>query len=149
MKLSFSCVACGSIAIVWLASLMFQATEPISFTEFSKSTPRELIQTVSYEAPTSKAVGENTLGIVKEKPTSGRFVEIEGGYMVPYTATIPGTEIQFEMIPVPGGKFMMGSPEDEDDRRDDEGPQFEVSVEPFWMGKHEVTWLEYKKYMQL
>ena len=69
--------------------------------------------------------------------------------MVPYTATIPGTKIQFEMIPIPGGKFLMGSPEDEEDRRDDEGPQYEVSVEPYWMGKYEVTWLEYKKYMQL
>lgn len=149
MKLSFNCVACGSVAIVWLASLLFQANEPAVFIELSKSPPRELIQTVSYEAPVSEAIYETTPGIVKEKPTSGRFVAIEGGYMVPYTATIPGTEIQFDMIPIPGGKFMMGSPEDEEDRRADEGPQCEVSVEPFWMGKYEVTWLEYKKYMQL
>ena len=119
MKLSFSCIACGSIAFVWLTSLMFQTTEPNSFTEVARSTPQELLQTVSYEVPVSKATGENEPGIVKEKPASGRFVEIEGGYMVPYTTTIPGTEIKFEMIPVPGGKFMMGSPEDEDDRRDD------------------------------
>jgi len=149
VKLSFSCIACGSVAFICLTSLIFQATEPTTFTDVARSTPQELLQTVSYELPVSKVIGENEPGIVKEKPTSGRFVEIEGGYMVPYTATIPGTEIQFEMIPVPGGKFMMGSPEDEDDRRDDEGPQFEVSVQPFWMGKHEVTWLEYKKYMQL
>ena len=135
--------------ILCLASLLFQASEPTVFIELSKSTPRGLVQTVSYEAPGSEAIDETTRGIVKEKPASGRFVAIEGGYMVPYTATIPGTEIQFDMIPVPGGKFMMGSPEDEEDRRDDEGPQFEVSVEPFWMGKYEVTWLEYKKYMQL
>lgn len=92
---------------------------------------------------------QNKLGIVAEKPESGPSVEIPGGYMVPYTATIPGTKIEFTMIPIPGGKFMMGSPEDEEDRRDDEGPQFEVTVEPFWMGKYEVTWGEYKKFMQL
>ena len=89
------------------------------------------------------------LGIVKKKPESGRFVEIEGGFMVPYTATIPGTKIQYHMIPVPGGEFLMGSPEDEDDRRDDEGPQFKVKVQPFWIGKYEVTWKEYKRYMDM
>ncbi len=92
----------------------------------------------------------NTLGIVSEKPSEEPFVELpDGRFMVPYTTTIPGTDIDFTMIPVPAGKFTMGSPESEADRRDDEGPQFEVSVEPFWIGKYEVTWAEYKKYMQL
>jgi formylglycine-generating enzyme required for sulfatase activity len=53
------------------------------------------------------------------------------------------------MVPIPGGKFTIGSPDDEADRRDDEGPQVEITVAPFWMGKHEVTWSEYKQYMQL
>jgi formylglycine-generating enzyme required for sulfatase activity len=60
-----------------------------------------------------------------------------------YTETIPGTEIQFEMIPVPGGTFTMGSPADEAHRSADEGPQHEISLGPFWMGKTEVTWDEY------
>ena len=53
------------------------------------------------------------------------------------------------MVPIPGGKFTMGSPDTEPDRRSDEGPQFEVTVEPFWMGMHEVTWAQYKLYMRL
>jgi len=69
--------------------------------------------------------------------------------MVPYKMTIPGTEATFEMVPIPGGKFMMGSPDSEDDRQDNEGPQFTVEVEPFWMGKYEVAWAEYKQYMAL
>lgn len=88
-------------------------------------------------------------GFSKTKPESGPSVEIEGGFMVPYTTTIPGTDVTFEMIPIPGGKFMMGSPESEEGHRSDEGPQVEVVVEPFWMGKHEVTWAEYKQYMRL
>ncbi|MCA9040040.1 MAG: formylglycine-generating enzyme family protein [Planctomycetaceae bacterium] len=63
--------------------------------------------------------------------------------MKPYKQTIPGTEVKFEMVPIPGGEFLMGSPEDEADRSDDEGPQHKVKVEPFWMGKYEVTWDEY------
>jgi formylglycine-generating enzyme required for sulfatase activity len=101
------------------------------------------------EANRPVAEKAETLGIVKEKPESGPAIEIEGGFMVPYEATIPGTDVKYTMLPIPGGKFMMGSPEDEEDRNDDEGPQFEVTVEPFWMGKYEVTWAEYKKYMGL
>ena len=92
---------------------------------------------------------ESRLGVVTEEPKEKPFVKIDDGYMVPYTATIPGTEIKYTMIPIHGGKFTMGSPDDEDDRLDDEGPQFEVTVKPFWMGRYEVTWQEYKRYMQL
>ena len=93
------------------------------------------------------SAGELAEGLQKEKPESGRFVKTELGYMVPYKTVIPGTDIEFEMIPIPAGKFKLGSPADEADRRDDEGPQVEISVEPFWMGKCEVTWAEYKAFM--
>ncbi len=63
--------------------------------------------------------------------------------MKPYTEKIANTEVTFDMVPIPGGTFTMGSPEDEVNRSEDEGPQFEVKLEPFWMGKHEVTWDEY------
>lgn len=64
--------------------------------------------------------------------------------LLPYTHTIPGmTEdddpVSFDMVPIPAGEFLMGSPPDEKDRNDDEGPQFRVKMEPFWMGKYEVT----------
>lgn len=89
------------------------------------------------------------LGIVKEKPAEGPYVEIENGFMVPYTVTIPGTEVSFEMVPIPGGEFVLGTPDDEEERLDGEGPQVTVKVDPFWMGKYEVTWDEYKSYMAL
>ncbi len=77
----------------------------------------------------------------------GPVVKVPGGWMVSYDETIPGSEVTFRMIPVPGGTFRMGSPDDEEGRTDDEGPTFEVTVEPFWMGQHEVTWSEYKQYI--
>ncbi len=88
-------------------------------------------------------------GVVTEEPQEGRFVKIDGGFMVPYTETIPGTEVTFEMVPVPGGEFLMGSPAAEAGRNDDEGPPVQVRVAPFWIGKHEVTWAEYKAYMSM
>lgn len=66
--------------------------------------------------------------------------------MKPYTQPIPGTGVKFDMVPIRGGKFLMGSPGDEEDRKDDEGPQHEVVVDPFWMGKCEVTWEEYEQW---
>jgi len=90
-----------------------------------------------------------TVGIVKEKPTDGRFVQIDGGFMVPYETTIPGTEETFWMEPIAGGTFLMGSPETEEGRDDIEGPQQNFKVAPFWMARHEVTWGEYKKFMDL
>lgn len=76
-------------------------------------------------------------------------MKTDAGYMTPYTATIPGTDVAFEMIPIPGGQFLLGSPDDETDRAEDEGPQVRVTVEPFWIGKYEVTWSEYKQFMRL
>ncbi len=97
----------------------------------------------------TQVAAESDPGIVMDKPTSGPFVEIENGYMVPYTATIPGTDVEYHMVPIPGGTFKLGSPADEAGRSDAEGPQVEVKVEPFWMGTYEVTWGEYKQYMKL
>ena len=45
-----------------------------------------------------------------------------------------------EMVVVPAGSFMMGSPADEPNRGDDEGPQHRVTIsKPFAVGKYEVT----------
>jgi formylglycine-generating enzyme required for sulfatase activity len=63
-----------------------------------------------------------------------------------YTETIKGADdanVEFSMIAVPGGTFMMGSSADEKGRNPDEGPQHPVTVAPFWMGKCEVSWDEF------
>ena len=66
--------------------------------------------------------------------------------MKPYIEKIPGTEQTFKMIPIKGGKFKMGSPDSEPGRQEDEGPQIEVEVKPFWMEEHEVTWKEFEQF---
>jgi formylglycine-generating enzyme required for sulfatase activity len=67
--------------------------------------------------------------------------------MKPYTEIVTNGDVTFDMLPVPGGKYLMGSPEDEEGRKEDEGPQHEVEIKPFWMGKCEVTWDEYEVWM--
>ncbi|MFN3851570.1 MAG: formylglycine-generating enzyme family protein [Spirosomataceae bacterium] len=63
-----------------------------------------------------------------------------------YTQEIPGIQKGIEMLPIPGGEFMMGSPTTEKDRKEDEGPQHKVKIEPFWMAKFETTWALYEVY---
>ncbi len=63
--------------------------------------------------------------------------------MQPYVETIPGTAVKFELVPIPGGSFTMGSPPSEAKRFPDEVPQHEVTIRPFWMSTTEVTWNEY------
>ncbi len=67
--------------------------------------------------------------------------------MVPYDLPIPGTDVVIEMLPIPGGTFTMGSPASAG--KADECPQVRVQVEPFWIGKYEITWSQYKPFMEL
>lgn len=49
-----------------------------------------------------------------------------------------------KMVVVPSGSFLMGSPEDEEGRDGDEGPQHRVTIaEPFAIGVYEVTFVEW------
>ena len=57
-----------------------------------------------------------------------------------YTQIIPGSDQTYAMVAIPGGSYLMGSPATEKDRKSDEGPQHKVQIEPFYMGKYEVTW---------
>jgi formylglycine-generating enzyme required for sulfatase activity len=58
----------------------------------------------------------------------------------PYTQTIPNTTLSFDMVPIQGGTFKMGSAAGSPSAQPDEIPQHEVTIDPFWMGSHEVTW---------
>ena len=52
-----------------------------------------------------------------------------------YTEAVPAAGASLRMIAIPGGSFLMGSPEDEPHRKPDEGPQHEVSISPFWISE--------------
>ena len=47
------------------------------------------------------------------------------------------------MVAIPGGKFKLGSPENEPFRNKDEGPVRDVEISPFFMAEVEVTWNEF------
>ena len=103
---------------------------------------------------TACAVADLPPGIVVDKPAEGRAVAItdgshKGKWMVGYTDTIrvrDGIDIAIVFEPIPGGEYLMGSPESEAKRGDEEGPQVRVKVAPMWIGKYEITWDQFYPY---
>ena len=67
--------------------------------------------------------------------------------MKKYVEKIEHTRAKIEMIPIAGGKYLMGSPDSEADRNSDEGPVHPVEIAPFWMAKCELTWDAYDVWM--
>lgn len=55
--------------------------------------------------------------------------------------------VSLEMVAIPGGTFTMGSPSSEKERSSDESPQHQVTIQPFYMGKFEVTQTQYEAIM--
>ncbi|MDZ8224658.1 MULTISPECIES: SUMF1/EgtB/PvdO family nonheme iron enzyme [unclassified Nostoc] len=58
-----------------------------------------------------------------------------------------GNGVTLEMMQIPGGTFMMGSPEEEAGRYPNESPQHQVKVPGFFMGKYEITQAQYQAIM--
>jgi len=67
--------------------------------------------------------------------------------MKEYVELIEHTDAKIEMVPIKGGEFLMGSPEDEEGRDAGEGPQHKVKVDAFWMGKYEIRWDAFEVWM--
>ncbi|WP_375341956.1 formylglycine-generating enzyme family protein [Okeania sp. SIO3B5] len=55
-----------------------------------------------------------------------------------------GNGIKLEMVYIPGGNFLMGSPENEQGRSSDESPQHQVTLQPFYMSKYPITQEQYQ-----
>ena len=87
------------------------------------------------ELPDSSNLGQCfmvELILQKERKQTRYFTEKLGG------------AIGLDMILVPAGMFLMGSPEDEPERVEDEDPQHEVTVSSFFMGRYPVTQAQWR-----
>ena len=105
---------------------------------------RETAEANAEAADVNEAAPEESTG--SEYVTVAESIAETESEMKPYAQPIKDSPLQLEMIPIPGGTFTLGSPEDEADRSDDEGPQIEVDIAPFWMAKYETTWDLYDTY---
>jgi formylglycine-generating enzyme required for sulfatase activity len=85
-----------------------------------------------FETVTVNAQGK----IIKRTPKKAR-----------YQTEDLGNGVTLEMVYIPEGRFLMGSPKTEKGRYSDEGPQHQVTLEPFYMGKYPVTQAQYEAVM--
>jgi formylglycine-generating enzyme required for sulfatase activity len=94
---------------------------------------------------------------VPEKSTAVQVpkgcIAAPGAAPEPYTNTGCAKEVihektGIEMVFIPAGEFMMGSPENGELRSPDEGPQHKVKItKPFYLGKYEVTQAQWQQVM--
>lgn len=116
--------------------------------------PDKRITTVFQSAGLSSSVGQEWLPLRTFPPLRAAegWIELGGIDAAPVgffrveqaSIAIPNT-----MAWIPPGEFVMGSPDDEPDRYQDEGPQREVVIEEgFWLSKYEVTQREFQALMQ-
>jgi len=64
-----------------------------------------------------------------------------------YRQEIVTSELSFEMMPIKGGTYSMGSSPSDENRGKNELLSRKVNVSDFWMGKYELTWDEYELWM--
>ncbi|MEJ6485985.1 formylglycine-generating enzyme family protein [Nostoc punctiforme UO1] len=92
----------------------------------------KLLQTFQFEVVTVDAMGTITN---RHNCQANYFVENLGN------------GVTLEMVQIPGGTFIMGSPAGEAQRYNDEEPQHQVTVSGFFMGKYEITQAQYQAIM--
>jgi len=60
-----------------------------------------------------------------------------------------GDGVTLDMVAIPGGSFIMGSPEGEKGSTDRERPQHQVTIQPFYMGKYPITQAQWQAVAKL
>ena len=91
-----------------------------------------------------KAMGNHTVSILLVALfVCSPFAGAEDGKEKAHT-----NSIAMELVPIPAGSFMMGSPESEQGRDDDETRHKVVISKPFLIGKYEVTQKQWQQAME-
>ena len=97
--------------------------------QFQIPRPENDLQQFSFQVVTVNRRGQ----IIQEETKTAQY----------FTQSLP-QNLTLEMVYIPGGKFLMGSPENEAQSDDDERPQHEVTVPPFFMGKYPITQAQWR-----
>ena len=104
------------------------------------------VATITFKPVITDLLSQNLRNFSFETPTVNRRGEIIK--TTTHTAncfreTLPNN-VDLDMVSIPGGTFTMGSPKNEKDSHDNERPQHNVKVPPFFMGKYSITQGQWK-----
>ena len=130
--------------------LLETATEELELPVFMST-----LTWVDFRDSESNPMGRLIWGITQIKPDNFDSLTVSVNEQLPEVQEVPskfesftedlGNGIELEMVAIPGGKFLMGSPEGEG--YDSEKPQHEVTVQPFYLGKFPITQAQYQQVM--
>ena len=131
------------------ASVIDEAEIPVQLTVDKINTANIV---VDFEEPGSEDISDleqfefivKTLVRDSAQGTSDSWVTQEQRGSAYRLIQILADSFDLELISIPGGSFTMGSPEKEPERRPSEGPQHEVIIEPFFMGRYPVTQMQWR-----
>jgi len=118
--------------------------EPIAESPSPQASPKPSPETLAPKASSNslktfefETVTVNSTGQIASRSQGQARVFIEN----------VGNGVTLDMVAIPGGSFVMGSPNTEAERSNYEGPQRTVNISPFFMGKYEVTQQQYQAVM--
>lgn len=83
---------------------------------------------------TFNTITTNLNGSIKEKKEGQAKVFVENLFVENLLIDVP-----LEMVEIPGGSFMMGTPTSQAGYYGDNAPQHQVNIKSFYIGKYEVT----------
>ncbi|MGR3279058.1 caspase, EACC1-associated type [Acaryochloris marina NIES-2412] len=150
-----------------------QSTQPVASSPTPQSPPKPSSRTKPFswsDSTTRRAflgllglAGAGTIGLLasndsSEDPVSNpnEIVTVDAQGKIIDRQPLPqlqslsedlGNGLGLEMVLIPGKTFTMGSPSNEPERNDDEGPQYKVTVPSFYLGKYQVTQAQWEAIM--
>ncbi len=89
---------------------------------------------------------DNTNSIVIGRNPPVKTIEYRG--KAKYITVDLGKGVTMDLVGIPGGKYLMGSPDNEAERSSEESPQHPVAIRPFLMGKYPVTQKQWEVIMK-
>ena len=118
------------------------STETFTICTLERRTPEAELEPFTFTVATLQE--DNGQWQVQRQQQSARcFIEplpLDQGLIARALAVLRNSDtLPLEMAAIPGGRFLMGSPVDEEGHDSRESPQHEVDIEPFFMGRYPVT----------
>jgi formylglycine-generating enzyme required for sulfatase activity len=112
---------------------------------FSDSSEPQPAKPVEFRDPNVLKSFEFTVVTVNEQGIEQSRQQRNSRYFIEPLGDIADPQVPcLEMVEIPGGEFMMGSPDDELMHQDRESPYHPVQVSPFFMSKYQVTQAQWK-----
>ncbi|MDE5123413.1 MAG: caspase family protein, partial [Trichodesmium sp. St19_bin1] len=133
-------LAVSGFAVAAISKYFFDDTSTENISSSDQETALEDVSTPQAISPTPQAQPKITTDkfAIPKVNRKGEIISRSEGEAEVMTENI-GNGVSLEMVKIPGGRFLMGSPKTEAERENDEAPQHYVDVPEFWMGKYVVT----------